>query len=125
MEPVVVDGGGLRHDAGKPRVDLIPPDTLIAVGYVYSMGSEKYSPRNWERGMPYSKMLGPLLRHLYKWMAGSKLDEESGHHHLAHVAFGVLGLLAYELRGIGRDDRNILVKEPQCLPPQPSQSLPQ
>lgn len=96
------DGGGLRFDEGKTRVDLIPADALLEVGKVYLMGSSKYAERNWERGMKYSKVLGPLLRHLYKWMMGADRDEESGELHLSHVAFGSLALLSYELRGIGK-----------------------
>ncbi len=104
MDKVAVkqDGGGLRYDEGKTRVDLIPADALLEVGKVYLMGSSKYAERNWERGMKYSKVLGPMLRHLYKWMMGADRDEESKELHLSHVAFGALALLAYELRGIGK-----------------------
>jgi len=107
---IKADGGGERKDAGKSRVDLFPPDALLEVGHVFRMGATKYSDRNWERGMPWSKCLGPLMRHLFKWMMGEKLDEESGHHHLAHVCFNALALLAYDMRQIGKDDRNNLTK---------------
>lgn len=99
------DGGGLRYDEGKSRVDLIPSDALMVLGEVYAAGAKKYAPRNWERGMPWSKVLGPLLRHLYKWMSGAKIDEETGQLHIAMVVWNAMALLTYELRAIGTDDR--------------------
>lgn len=108
-EPVKADGKGERKDEGKPRVDLIPPDALLELGAVYAYGSKKYFERNWERGMPWSKMVGPLFRHLLRFMAGEERDAESGYLHIAHVAWNALGLLAYTLRGIGEDDRQKLM----------------
>lgn len=100
-----VDGGGLRYDEGKERVDLLPPDALLELGKVFGAGASKYAARNWERGMPWSKVLGPLLRHLFKWMRGEKIDPEDGQLHIAKVAWNAIALLTYELRGIGIDDR--------------------
>ena len=108
-----VDGGGLRFDEGKERVDLLPADALMELGKVYAAGAKKYAEKNWERGMPFHKCLGPLLRHLFKWMRGEKLDPEDGQLHIAKVAWNALALLTYELRGIGVDDRMLapVVKE--------------
>jgi hypothetical protein len=100
------DGGGLRLDEGKERVDLFPPDALMELGRVYGAGSIKYPLRNWERGMPWSKVIGPLLRHLFKWMRGEERDPEDGQRHIAKVAWNAIALLTYELRGIGTDDRS-------------------
>lgn len=98
-------GGGLRFDAGKNRLDLLPFDALTELGMVYTMGAQKYAPRNWELGMPWSKVLGPMLRHLFtRIVTGERLDPESGRSHLAHVAWNALALLTYELRGLGEDD---------------------
>ena len=99
---------GLRYDEGKERVDLLPPDALLELGKVYGAGSVKYAARNWEKGMPWSKVLGPLMRHLFKWMKGEKIDPEDGQLHIAKVAWNALALLTYELRGIGVDDRGII-----------------
>lgn len=104
-EKLKVDGGGLRYDDGKERVDLIPADAMMELGRVYGAGAKKYAERNWERGMPWSKCLGPLLRHLFKWMRGEKFDPEDGQLHIAKVAWNAIALLTYELRKIGLDDR--------------------
>lgn len=103
---VKVDGGGERKDEGKSRVDLLPPDALIALGEVYAFGCEKYAERNWERGMPWSKVLGPMLRHTYKFMMGYDIDKESGLYHAQHIAWNAVALLTYVLRQIGKDDRH-------------------
>lgn len=95
---------GLRFDDGKARVDLLPPDALLELGKVYAFGAKKYSDRNWEKGMKWSKVLGPLMRHLFKWMMGNDRDAESGELHLNHVAWNALALLTYALRGIGEND---------------------
>lgn len=104
---VLPDGGGLRYDEGKERVDLLPGDSMLELGKVYGVGARKYAMRNWERGMPWSKVLGPLLRHLFKWMMGEERDPEDNQRHIAKVAWNAIALLTYELRGIGVDDRGI------------------
>jgi hypothetical protein len=34
------------------------------------MGAEKYAPRNWERGLPVSRSMASLCRHLMKYQQG-------------------------------------------------------
>lgn len=97
--------GGLRYDDGKTRYDLIPFDALHAVAEVYTQGAVKYAPRNWEKGMLYSRCLGSLMRHVAAWQNGEDVDAESGSHHMAHAAWNALALLTYNLRGTGSDDR--------------------
>lgn len=67
-------------------------------------GSVKYPARNWEEGMPWSKIMGPLERHLMKFKAGEQYDLETGCHHMAMVAWNALSLLTHDLRGLGVDD---------------------
>jgi hypothetical protein len=98
------DGGGLRLDTGKNRLELIPPEWVWALGDISTQGSVKYAPRNWERGMAWSKMIGCSLRHLYKFMAGERYDPETGCHHLAMAAWNMLALMVYDIRDIGEDD---------------------
>jgi len=95
---------GLRYDSGKTRVDLIPPEWLWALGSVLGKGAIKYEARNWERGMPWSKVIGPLLRHVIKFIAGEKYDAETGCHHLAMAAWNCLALMSYDIRNIGTND---------------------
>jgi hypothetical protein len=96
--------GGLRFDTGKNRLDLIPPEWEWALGQVMTKGAEKYAPRNWEKGMDWSKVVGPMRRHIVKFLAGERYDAEIGCHHLAMVAWNALALMSYDIRGIGIND---------------------
>ncbi|KKK51491.1 hypothetical protein LCGC14_3114400, partial [marine sediment metagenome] len=54
-------------------------------------GAEKYAPRNWEKGIPFSICVGKLQRHLAEYMMG-KTDEP----HLDAVGFWWHALTHYE-----------------------------
>lgn len=95
----------LKFDNGKLRFDLVPTDGIMALAQVLTLGAEKYGERGWERGMAWSRVYAALQRHLIAWWAGEDTDPESGHSHLWHVLTNAAFLVAYEQRGIGRDDR--------------------
>ena len=97
-----------HFDEGKPRVDLIPYDAMMVVGEVFSVGAEKYGEHNWEKGMPWGKLLGSALRHLFKWSWGQDRDDETGLSHLAHAASCVLMLLAYRCRNMVEFDNRFV-----------------
>ncbi len=96
---------GVKYDAGKERVDLMPPEFIFAVSDILTYGAIKYEDRNWEKGMKWGRVFAALMRHLWKWWGGERLDAESGKPHLHHAACGLSFLIAYESRGIGEDDR--------------------
>jgi hypothetical protein len=94
-----------RFDSGKPRYDLIPPRAFHELMLVYTYGCKKYDPDNWWKGMKWRKVIGPMMRHIFKWLRGQKYDRESGLHHLAHAAWNAIALYQYELCNLGEDDR--------------------
>lgn len=96
---------GLRYNSGKPRWSLLPWDALAAVLNVMELGATKYAPRNWEKGLSWEQTYDALMRHLQAWYARNDRDEEWNQLHLAHAAWNVLVLLAFQLRGAGTDDR--------------------
>lgn len=99
-----------RHNAGKTRLDYLPPDVMVALAnhMTKSMGpGKKYAERNWEKGMPLMACYASLLRHLFAWAQGEDRDEESGSLHLVCVLWNAMALVAYTLRGIGTDDRPV------------------
>lgn len=96
---------GVKHDALKVRLDLLPADALGEVGKVLTFGAAKYGERNWEAGMAWQRLYGAALRHLFAWQRGEDRDAETGLPHLAHAACCVLFLLAYSARGLPGDDR--------------------
>jgi hypothetical protein len=101
------DGGGLRFDEGKNRVDLIRPLIEWGLGFVFTRGAIKYDDNNWMRGMKWSKVYGPLKRHRIKWGAGEVYDEDTGCHHLFMVAWNALVLAFYQLMNIGENDLGV------------------
>lgn len=95
----------MRFDADKLRYDLIPADALEALVLVYSRGAAKYEPRNWEKGMSWSRCFGSLMRHSWAFWRGETHDRETGCHHMAMAAWNCLALVSYQLRNVGTDDR--------------------
>lgn len=96
---------GRKDDAGKAPWHLLPFDALSAIVAVLAFGALKYAPRNWEKGMDWDRPFSALLRHLTAWWEGEDRDPETGLSHLAHAGCCLLFLLAFEIRGIGRDTR--------------------
>lgn len=99
-----MDGGGLRFSLGKNKIDLVPPEWVWALGMVLTRGAIKYAVRNWERGMRWSEVVGPMFRHIFKFLCGERYDPETGCHHMAMVAWNALVLMTYDIREIGEND---------------------
>jgi hypothetical protein len=96
---------GERHNQGKVRYDLLPAKALHELVEVYTFGANKYSDRNWEKGLKYMDTVASILRHLWAFVRGETKDEESGCHHMAHAAFGCLALVEFHFTNKGEDDR--------------------
>ena len=96
---------GRKDDKGKDPWHLAPWDAFRAIIKVLRFGAEKYAARNWEKGMAWSRPYGALIRHLTSWWEGEAADPETGYSHLWHAGCCVVFLIAYEIRGIGEDDR--------------------
>lgn len=96
---------GVKFDNGKLPYELLAPELLEEVARVLQFGAEKYSARNWELGMAWSRPFGALMRHMWAWWGGQTNDPETGYSHVAHAACCIMFLLAYEKRWIGEDDR--------------------
>ena|ERR1043166_739769 len=103
--PQQMEEAGLRYDAGKIRYDLIPADALHALAEVYTVGANKYAPRNWEKGMSWGRCFGSLMRHCWAFWRGKDIDKETGCHHMALAAWNCMTLFCYSTRRIGTDDR--------------------
>lgn len=90
--------GGTKYDLGKTRLDLIPAESVEAIGRVFTYGSIKYKDRNWEDGISYGRIYRATLSHLIKWWLGRPCDDESGMSHLWHAGCCILMLISYEIR---------------------------
>ena len=77
---------GIKHDEGKLRFDLIPPEPLEDVVRVLMFGAKKYGPHNWHRVHDAKRRyLAAAFRHLWARLCGHAVDSESGLPHLAHA----------------------------------------
>ena len=101
----------VKHDDGKPRYDLVPPEALDALSRVLTFGAAKYSSRNWEKGMDWGRVFGAMMRHAWAWWRGEHKDPETGYSHLWHVLCCAAFLVTYEQRRIGKDDRHVTGQE--------------
>lgn len=96
---------GKKLDDGKLPWHLLPGDSIEQIVEILDFGAKKYAPRNWEKGMSYSRLFSAMMRHMWAWWGGETLDKETGKSHLAHAGCCVLFLLAFEKRKTGTDDR--------------------
>ncbi len=103
---MLVNQTAARYNEGKIRYELIPAFALEQLALAYTYGAQKYSDDNWRKGFSWRKTIGSLLRHVYKWARGEKLDDESNCHHLAMAAWNAFTLLMFEKSSVGIDDRH-------------------
>lgn len=85
----------IKRDAGKLRMDLIPPQALVALASVMTFGAEKYPAGSWREVEPW-RYHAAALRHLVAWMQGSRKDAESGLPHLWHALTNIAFLIELE-----------------------------
>lgn len=84
--------GAVRDAADtKPMLGLISPFFLRRLGWWLTLGARKYDARNWEKGMPFSRVVDSLERHVQAFKAG-EVDED----HLAAVACNAMFLVHYQ-----------------------------
>lgn len=95
----------VKHDGEKLPLHLLPPDALEAIAEILAFGAKKYAPRNWEKGMAWSRIYRACLGHLFAWFMRRGPDAETGKSHLWHAGCCILFLITYELRNVGQDDR--------------------
>jgi hypothetical protein len=99
---------GVKHDADKNPLHLLPFDALEGIAEILDYGQRKYSPRNWEKGMAWHRPFRACMGHMWAWWRGEDNDPETGKSHLLHAGCCILFLIAYERRNVGIDDRPIL-----------------
>ena len=96
---------GTKHDSGKSRIGLIPPEFVIELGDLYTVGAAKYEADNWRKGIAYTRVYDALQRHLNAWWAGEDKDPEDNISHLTHAAWNCITLWWYQLHRKDYDDR--------------------
>jgi hypothetical protein len=102
---------GVKFDEGKLKLMILDtlgdPDFLAEIAAVLEFGAKKYEPRNWEKGMAWSRPYNATRRHLLAFARGESNDPETGRHHLAHATCCLMFLFHYDRKGMPGDDRII------------------
>ena len=87
LNPTLPDSGarsefatGAVRDAseGKGNPSLIPIDALRAVSKRFEDGATKYGRDNWQQGIPLSRYVDSLYRHLWQFMEGDTTEDHAG-----------------------------------------------
>lgn len=100
-------GANRDLSSGKGRFDLLPPATLRMLSVHFEKGAEKYSARNWEKGIPVSRYIDSALRHTFQFADGC--DDEN------HLIAAIWNLICmYET--IIRTQKDVLPKDLYDLP---------
>jgi hypothetical protein len=92
---------------GKPRYDLISPFFLKRLAVLMAKGAEHYGDRNWEKGIPSSRCVASLDRHINQWKMGDT-DED----HLIQAAFNIMAIVHNEEYNHEFHDMPIYNKQP-------------
>jgi hypothetical protein len=100
-----VTTGGIKHDSGKPGMNLLSREALEQIALVMDFGKDKYAAHNWRKGFAWSRPLSAALRHIMAFNDGEDKDPESGLSHLAHAACCIMFLLEFEKTHKELDDR--------------------
>ena len=83
-----------KYDHDKPRLDLVPPSVIEAVGVIRTYGTNKYGdPHGWVKVEP-ERYTAALMRHLCEFLRDPfSVDQESGYPHLWHMACNIAFLI--------------------------------
>lgn len=85
---ITIPAGGIKHDAGKTRWDLLPLRTVEEIVKVYTFGAEKYGDNNWQN-LPdgYDRYKAAMFRHLVASERGGTIGQRE-----RLAAFGAHGV---------------------------------
>lgn len=72
---------------GKGAYHLLPQGPIRRVAEIYRKGAMKYSARNWEKGIPLSRLLDSAERHLAQFHEGME-DED----HIHQAIWNLIGI---------------------------------
>jgi len=125
----------MNDHKGKPRISLLPIETLEEVAHVLEAGNGKDGRTAFDwRAEPRYTYLGywdKAMRHLFEWRQLADLDPETARRTLAHAIADLAILDDLTAHGIGTDDRrppqnpepDLVIKRPDRAKPGPSAAL--
>lgn len=82
--------GALRvSDSTRPDLTILPWTELERLSFHYMRGATLHGRDNWQKGIPSSRYLRGLARHLADFQLGRKPEED----HLSAILFNALGIM--------------------------------
>jgi len=102
---IIIKKEAKKFDEGKPGFSNIPRLALLEVAKVMTHGANTYGKFNYSGEIEATRLTDALERHLSKYLINEDIDE-SGYHHIAHVAANALMLLDGILTNKVLDNRN-------------------
>lgn len=109
--------GAMREALSTPYFRQVPLEAIAAGCLSLEYGAQKYTDRNWEKGLPWQQLIDSLRRHLDDFERGHDIDDGpngSNLPHICNIMANAMMLSASVIRGIGDDNR---------LPPPPETAL--
>lgn len=74
-----------RKNNGKPQMSYVDMHCLEPCARVLEFGANKYARNNWKKGMPVTKILDSLMRHIGDLQDGKVLDDDSKLTIIGHI----------------------------------------
>jgi hypothetical protein len=102
---------GVKLDAGKAPINLIPSEFITLTAQVFNFGGKKYGNHNFRMGIGYSRLLDAAMRHLLAYNQGEELDPESGLPHLGHASASIAMLVYMQAHHPALNDIYEQIKE--------------
>lgn len=100
--------GAVREALGVPYMRHLPLEAMAAAAASFEYGANKYSDRNWEKGLPWQQLIDSLKRHIDDFERGKDYDDAedgSGLHQVCMIMASAMMLTTSVIRDIGEDDR--------------------
>jgi len=109
MEDKPASKTGARRDAlNMPYMKQLPLEALAAAAASFEYGAQKYSDRNWEKGLPWQQQIDSLKRHIDDFERREDIDDGADGSDLPQVCMimaSAMMLATSYMRNIGEDDR--------------------
>jgi len=84
----------VKADTDKNRLELLEPEFILGIGKILTFGAIKYDAYNWQKADKegIERIKGAMFRHMMAYLAGTKIDPDSGESHLYHIGCNLMFL---------------------------------
>jgi hypothetical protein len=89
--------------AGKVKLCRIDPEFLNSMARGQEQGDVKHAEHHWRNGLSYTAVLEAVKRHVQELEFGEILDKETGVHHAALAALGLMYIHHFDKRPLEFD----------------------